>query len=534
MNERPLRLLHEILNAPAQQTPDKTVAIVEGSAYTYADLDRQSARLAHALRQQGLQRGDRVAIYMDNTWPCIVSIFGVMRAAGVFVLINPQTKAEKLHYVLVDCDAVVLLTDSHLASQFNVALSSGVSTLKAVFCSGKPNKSAALSVALLDFTEVLSNTSPLSDPLFVNSLDLCCLIYTSGSTGNPKGVMHTHASTTFVLDSLLEYLQLNSNDVLLNLLPLAFDYGLYQLFMTVRLGGTLVLERSFTYPAQILQRIETLGVTVFPGVPTIYAMLISMHQRAPLCLPSIRRITNTAAALPADWLPALKKIFPNAFIFKMYGLTECKRVCFLEPSQIDNRGRSVGKAIPGTEAFLLSPEGEPVPWGGEGILHVRGRHVMLGYWKQPELSAHMLKPGKLPGEHLLCTHDWFRTDNEGFLYFIGRQDDIIKSRGEKVSPLEIENVLLTIAGVYEAAVFGVPDPTLGEAIHAWISPSEGCDLNEKVLRKACMSALENYMVPGHFEIVPSLPKSANGKIDKKAIKALMHAAHASPLEPDAT
>jgi len=321
----------------------------------------------------------------------------------------------------------------------------------------------------------------------------------------------------FAAGSLIEYLRLSEDDRILCVLPLAFDYGLYQLLMTIQLGATLVLERSFTYPAQIFARMQEHAVTVFPGVPTIYAMLISSHGRTPLSFPNVTRVTNTAAALPDEFVVKLHEIFPNALIYRMYGLTECKRVSYLEPELADQKPGSVGRAIPGTEIYLLSPDGKPVPPGETGILYVRGPHVMVGYWNRPDLSDHMLKPGKLPGERVLCTQDFFRMDADGFLYFQGRSDDIIKTRGEKVAPVEVENALHSIPGVREAAVVGIPDPLLGEAIRAYVVVEPEAGLNDKQLRVACASRLENFMVPKEFVFCPELPKTATGKVSKKLL-----------------
>jgi acyl-CoA synthetase (AMP-forming)/AMP-acid ligase II len=343
------------------------------------------------------------------------------------------------------------------------------------------------------------------------------LIYTSGSTGHPKGVMHTHQSMVFATDSLIEYLRLDDSDRILCLLPLAFDYGLYQLLMAITLGATLVLERSFTYPAQIYTRMIETGVTVFPGVPTIYSMIISAHGRAPLQFPDVRRVTNTAAALPDSFVAKLREVFPQALIYKMYGLTECKRVSYLEPERVDEKPGSVGKAIPGTEVYLLDEDGEPAPPGNTGTLYVRGPHVMLGYWNQPELSEFMLKPGQYPGERVLCTHDLFRMDADGFLYFVGRTDDIIKTRGEKVSPVEVEDALHSIPGVREVAVVGIPDDILGQAIRAYIVQEPGASLTSMQVRALSARLLENFMVPKEFVFLDTLPKTTTGKVSKRLL-----------------
>ncbi len=435
-------------------------------------------------------------------------------AGGVFLVVNAQTKSDKLSHILTDSGAKVLLTDGHLSRVFLPILSETPS-VQCVICSG--NQPGPTGMKTVSFEQILTNTATFTNPEVI-PIDLAALIYTSGSTGNPKGVMMTHQAMTFTAGSLVEYLRLTEQDRILNVLPLAFDYGLYQLLMTIRLGATLVLERSFAYPAQILDRISKEEVTVFPGVPTIYMVLLGIHARGPLSFPSVRRVTNTAAALPANIVPRLKEIFPNALIFRMYGLTECKRVCYLEPELIDQKPDSVGRAIPGTEVFLLSEKGAPVPAGEVGILYVRGPHVMLGYWNQPELSAEMLKPGRFPGERLLCTHDFFKMDEDGSLYFVGRSDDIIKTRGEKVSPIEVENCLHGLPGVLEAAVLGFPDELLGEAIRAFIALEEGAKWTEKEIKAYCLSRLENFMVPKEVVFLKELPKTPAGKIRKKGLR----------------
>ncbi|MCC5858726.1 MAG: AMP-binding protein [Ectothiorhodospiraceae bacterium] len=518
----PQRLLHEQIPQHAHRTPDKPAVVVAGQPHTYRELDDQSARLATALQRRGLQRGDRVAVYMDNTWPCVVSIYGILRAGAAFIVINPQTKHDKLHYVLNDCGVRFLLTDSHLAFVFADVVPR-VPGLAGVLVSGGERAEACcatLTPAGEVFEQVLDATPAAMAPPGTIALDLATLIYTSGTTGNPKGVMHTHQSMLFAAQSLIQYLRMGQDEVILNVLPMAFDYGLYQLLMAVQLGATLVLERSFTYPAEVFKRMEAHGVTAFPGVPTIYAMLLAAHGRKPLCFPSVQRITNTAADLPTDYVPRLREVFPNALIFRMYGLTECKRVSYLEPELVDSKSRSVGKAIPGTEVYLLGPDDAPVPPGQPGILHVRGPHVMLGYWNLPEKTAEMLRPGRYPGERVLRTGDWFRMDAEGFLYFDGRSDDIIKTRGEKVSPVEVENALYAIPGVQEAAVIGVPDPMLGQAIRAFVVPVAGTRLEERSVRRELVNRLENFMVPRDILFVDALPKSENGKISRKELQAV--------------
>jgi len=371
-----------------------------------------------------------------------------------------------------------------------------------------------------DMFAMAEATSTTVTPPGTIPLDLAALVYTSGSTGNPKGVMLSHQNMVFTQGSLVEYLRLDATDRILNVLPLAFDYGLYQALMAVHLGATLVLERTFAFPAAIVKRVVDEGVTVFPGVPTVFATLLALHRNAPIGMPSVRRFTNTAAHLPDDYVPGLLEMSPGALVYKMYGLTECKRVCFLEPELVLDKPMSVGKAIPGTETYLIGEDGAEVPSGDTGTLYVRGPHVMLGYWNLPAETEHMLKPGKYPGEHVLCTHDFFRKDEDGFLYFMGRSDDIIKSRGEKVSPVEVENALAAVPGVREVAVIGVPDELLGQAIRAFVVLDDGASFTEQAFKREAMLRLEGFMVPRDVQFVTDLPKTVTGKVRKKSLAEL--------------
>lgn len=525
-SQRPLRLLQDSLQCTARAMPDKLAIVSESERLTYQDFWLRSVRMANLLKSRGVMRGDRVAIHLDNTWQCAVAVFGTLLADAVFVLINPQIKSDKLAYILMDSAARVLLAESALLRFVQPALAQLEPAPYLLLAGAQPAGAAgeSLAMALANAGDEIPATSNIA-------LDLASLIYTSGSTGEPKGVMHSHQSMRFALESLVEYLDMGREDRIICMMPLAFDYGLYQLLMAMHSGATLVLERSFTYPAQIFNLLESERITVFPGVPTVYAMLLAADDKSPLRFPGVRKVTNTAAALPASFNQRLQAIFPAARLYRMYGLTECKRVCYLDPALIEQKPDSVGKAIPGTETLLLDDEGKPVAPGRLGKLYVRGPHVMLGYWQQPDKTAQMLHAGPTLGERMLCTQDYFTADEDGCLYFVGRSDNIIKSRGEKVSPVEVEAALYGLPGVREAAVLGVPDPLLGEAVQAVVSLNDGADLDEMKIRKLCANRLENYMVPSHVLVLPALPKSLNGKVDYKALAAMLSEACASPAPP---
>jgi long-chain acyl-CoA synthetase len=509
---RPVRLLHETLLVSAERAPDREAVVAGADRLAYAELAGNALRLARALQDLGVGRGDRVAIYMDNSAGCATAVYAAMLAGGVFVVVNPQTKEDKLLYVLDDCEATVLLTEGALTRTALSAAAAAPSVEAVIAASAPEGVEGALA-----YDDVLASAEPDPRPAGTIPLDLAALIYTSGSTGFPKGVMMTHQSMVFAAGSISQYLRLAADERILGVLPLAFDYGLYQLLMAIRMGGTLVLERSFAFPAQIVKRIEDEEITVFPGVPTVYATLLSMRRSMDFELPTVRRVTNTAAALPATFHGEMRRIFPNALIFAMYGLTECKRVSYLEPELLERKPTSVGRAIPGTETMVLREDGTPVESGETGVLYVRGPHVMAGYWRKPEQTAEMIVDGPLPGERMLCAQDHFTVDDDGFLYFVGRTDDIIKTRGEKVSPVEVENSLFDVDGVKEAAVVGVPDDVLGEAIRAFVVLDDGAVLTEQDVIAACRTRLENFMVPREVVFLDALPTTATGKVRRKSL-----------------
>jgi len=509
------RLLHEGLAVHAAERPDHPAVVTTEERVSYAELHDRAARLARALQDAGVARGDRVAVYAENSANAVAALFAASYAGAAFMVVNPQTKADKLRYVLADAGAAALVCDARLAGAA-APVAAELAHLHTLFLDG-PAEAAAAVPGARALADVLAGSAPAPRPTGAIPLDLAALVYTSGSTGNPKGVMLSQQNMVFTQGSLVQYLRLAPDDRILNLLPLAFDYGLYQALMAVHLGATLVLEPSFAFPSQLVRRVQEEAVTVLPGVPTVFATLLAMHRNEPIAMPSVRRITNTAAHLPDDYVAPLLQMCPDALVFKMYGLTECKRVCYLEPELVTSKPGSVGRAIPGTETFVLRDDGATAPPGETGVLHVRGPHVMMGYWNLPDETARMLVPGRYPGERMLCTHDFFRTDADGFLYFVGRSDDIIKSRGEKVSPVEVENALASIPGVREVAVIGVPDERLGQAVRAYVVRDVGADLEERGVRRAAAALLEAFMVPRDVVFVDALPRTDSGKVRKKSL-----------------
>lgn len=507
-------LLHQLLERSTQQQPGKVALICDGRSYTYAQIDQTAARLAAGLRRRGVQRGDRVAVFLDNSVEAVATIYATLKAGAVFMPINALTKTDKLAYMLNDARAACLVTHGALHRVWRDALAGNDSVHTCIVAGDLP--ADARRDCCLTWEVAARGPAEGFDPGTIDQ-DLASIIYTSGSTGDPKGVMLTHLNMVTAAESVSTYLGLRAEDVILCVLPLAFDYGLYQVLMGFKQGATVVLERSFAFPVKVLEVMARERVTVLPGVPTVFSLLMNIKTLGRYDLRALRMITNTAAALSEEHIRQLRARFPQATLFSMYGLTECKRVTYLPPDQLDIRPTSVGRGMPNEEVWLVDEFGNRLPNGSTGELVIRGSHVMRGYWGKPEETAKRLRPGPYPGEMVLYSGDIFRSDAEGYLYFVARKDDIIKTRGEKVSPREVENVLYGLPGVLEAAVIGVPDPVLGQAVKAFVALRPGQRYSERDIIKYCLTRLENFMVPKYVEIVAELPKTDTGKIKKTGL-----------------
>ena len=491
-------LVEQFLEDSARQYPNKVGLIVGNERLTYRQIEERANQLAHALIAAGVDRGDRVVTCLPNSVDVVLAIFGTLKAGAVFVVVNPTTKADKLTYILNNCRASAMITwsgkVSHDASSWTER-----PHLRSVFMlRASEAQSAAVRAAgkrVIPLEELNQSAKDLQAPAKkCIDIDLAALIYTSGSTGRPKGVMATHLNIISAATSITSYLENTADDVVINTLPLAFDYGLYQLLMMFKMGGTLVLHDSFAFPNIVIEKVISEGVTGFPIVPTISALLLQMDL-SKYKFPKLRYITNTAAALPLEHIRKLRCLFPQVRLYSMYGLTECKRVSYLPPDQLDLRPSSVGRGMPNEEVYIVDEKGNRVAPGVIGELVIRGANVMKGYWELPEETNRCLRPGSLPGERVLYSGDLFRADEEGYLFFVGRKDDIIKTRGEKVSPREVEDVIYGLEGVAEVAVIGVPDTILGSAIKAVVALRPGAQISRQDVLRHCAAKLEDFMRP---------------------------------------
>jgi len=509
---RTIRLLQDILKENAAERPHKVALICENRRLTYAQIDEMSNRLANAFRNNGIQDGDRILFHLLNSSELVVSIFAALKANAIFSVVDYANTFDTLRYIAADCEAAALVTYDHQVESAARLLAEIPSVRFAVLAGQKAN---SLAPNLLSFEAIQAGYPPDILPQRRIDCDLAYLIYTSGSTGQSKGVLVTHRCILFTIHSGVEYLDLSEREIHTSPLPLSFSPGINQLFQTFRVGGTLILEKSFAYPAMTLKRMAAEGATGFASVPTILSLLLKTDLSR-YDLGQLRFISSIGAALAPSIIQQIRQKLPSVAIYSTYGMAEASYSLGLEPAQIDQRPTSVGKPFPGTQAWIVDEDGQRLGPDEIGQLVVRGGHVRSGYWNNPENTAQRFRPGPVPGELVCHTGDMFRTDEEGYFYFVGRSDEIIKSGAKKVVPREIENVLYSLEGVLEAAAVGIPDPLLGQVIKAFVVPTEQArdSLTVENILSYCHHKLEEYKVPRQVEIRDSLPKTPSGKIIK--------------------
>lgn len=509
--------MHHLIDESNNKYPDKTAVTFSKNNYTFKDLTLRSNKFANYLQSIGVKRGDRVVILLGNTIETVISFWGILKAGAVVVPLGIELKSNKIEYILRDSGAAVLITHNDTFKE-NIALLKTQNLKKIII----PDCLEDLKSGWVEnFETALSNSSSNLKSTNVISLDLAAIIYTSGSTGEPKGVMLTHQNMISATQSLNAYLDYTKDDKILCALPLSFDYGLYQMIMCISTGAHLLLEKEFTWPIFLLKKIAQEKVTILPAVPTMVMLLHEQNKIKPFDLSSIQKVTNTGAALTRTNIEMAKTLFPSSDIFSMYGLTECKRCTYLPPKEIDKKMDCVGIAIPNTELWLVDDNNNKITEPNQtGQLVIRGATVMKGYWNKPEKTAQKLKEGVIPGEKILYTGDYCTLDEDGYLYFKGRMDHVIKSRGIKVSPKEVEDFIDTIPEINAVAITGVPHKDYGEVLYAFIMFKEGQTLNEDAIISICKQNLESYKVPEYVSIISSMPKTSNGKFNMIALKEM--------------
>jgi len=495
----PLNAAH-LLWGSAARHGDRPAVVERNSTVSYAALRERAAAIGAALRAAGTDTNDRVAILLERGRDAAAAFFGTLAAGAIAVIVNETLRPRQIEHLLSHSGATCLITTADLLARQPRRLATGA--------------------VVLDATAIRSGGEPVA-PVQRWGNDVAQIVYTSGSTGLPKGVAVSHANLWALTRAVVSYLGLTEADRLASLLPFSFVYGVGQLLCATSVGAALVVERS-PLPQQMIGTVRGEGATVLAAVPPLWARLLRVPAfREPLL--RLRIMTNAGGHLPPDAVRALQQAQPGALLYLMYGLTEALRCSYLPPEELGRRPQSMGRAIPGGEVYVLLEDGTPAPPGEIGELVYRGPTVTLGYWNDPELTAQVFRPNPLgpPGasdaERVVFSGDLVRRDDEGFLYFVGRRDRIIKTMGYRVGPDEILGVLYASGEVADAVVLGEPDEARGERIVAYVVLAEGGSIER--LQLYCGRELPRFLQPARFEVRDALPLLASGKHDVEAVRA---------------
>ncbi|MGZ8291820.1 MAG: acyl-CoA ligase (AMP-forming), exosortase A system-associated [Telluria sp.] len=515
MNE----LIQDAIFRSARPAPGAEALVDGARRLSYAELADSVARTAAGLRAAGLETGERLAVYLDKSVENVCAMFGAAAAGAVFVPVNPQLRAAQVAYIMADCEVRVLVTTPERLRLLAPVLGQCPGLRTVVVCGAQAAVELPEGIVQLAWDGIIATPAPATLPRRRIDADPAAILYTSGSTGNPKGVVLSHRNMVAGADSVVSYLGNNPSDRILAVLPLSFDYGLSQLTTAFASGATAVLI-NYLLPRDILKAVGAERITGLAAVPSLWLQLAQLPWPADC---SLRYLTNSGGAMPRAALDALRAALPNARPFLMYGLTEAFRSTYLAPEELERRPDSIGKAIPNAEVLVLRADGTHCEAGEPGELVHRGALVALGYWNDAAKTAERFKPlpprdGLALPEIAVWSGDTVRRDEEGFLYFISRKDEMIKTSGYRVSPTEVEEIVYGCDGVLEAAAFGAPHPALGQAIVvvAWLR--EGAGIGAAEVLAHCKRQLPGYMTPSKIVIAGApLPRNPNGKFDRKQL-----------------
>ena len=529
----------DLVHAATHRTPDAEALVYGSTRVTYRALVSRAHALARMLCALDIAPGARIAIFLDKRIETVVSMLGTAAAGHVFVPINPLLKPEQVAHVLRDCDADCLVTTALRARMLHDNGVTGVPHIIIVDDAGAAEPSAAGRTNVHRWPDFMSDAENadidvpvrLSPAVSGIDTDLAAILYTSGSTGLPKGVMLSHRNLLEGAWSVAHYLGHTATDRILAVLPLSFDAGLSQLTSAWSAGAGTVLV-NFLSAQDVVKACERERITAITGVPPLW-MQLARATWPEGARNTLRYFANTGGRLPVPVLQQLRTLFPQALPYLMYGLTEAFRSTFLDPGEVDHRPDSIGKAVPNARILVVRPDGSPCAPGETGELVHVGACVTLGYWNdaartaQRYLPSPEVKPGGAPRDIAVWSGDLVRRDEEGFLYFVARNDAQIKSSGYRISPEEIENTVHGSDLVAEALAIGVPDDELGEAIVLLVVPAHASFDAQKLLAW-CTQHLPRYMVPHQIVVRQSIPRNPNGKFDRSALRAAFSAANNEP------
>lgn len=499
----------EILAQSARTHPDRMAACFDGSWKSYGELFDAAQRFAGALVAHGVRTGERVAILWENSFDYIIAHFGALLAGAVEVSLNTDLKDPQLLELIDDCEAVALVASGKLRRRWATIVTIAPSLrLLVTDAAAFDTSSLSCDVKCLSLQDAASFAQKAGASGNRQDDDLASIVYTSGSTGRPKGVMLSHRNLVSNTASIVEYLGLTPTDRMMVVLPFHYIYGRSLLYTHFYSGGSVVIDNRFAYPSVILEAMEEHQVTCFAGVPSTFSILMRKTDAARRHFSSLRLITQAGGSMAPALQGEVAAAFSPAVLFVMYGSTETSpRMTYLHPGLLESKRGSIGQGIPGVEVMVSDPDGSRQPPGVTGEIIARGPNIMLGYWKDPGATAKVIRNG------YYLTGDLGYADDEGYIFLTGRARDLIKVGGNRVSALEVEHQIMTLEGVLETAVIGVPDQILGEAIKAFVVAHNG-SLTESTLRQHLQHRLPTYGQPKIIEFCRDLPKNDAGKILK--------------------
>jgi len=515
-------LLHQLISNSANEFPVAQALKLKGKAVNYKELASSITEFGCALQSNDVARHDRIAIYLPKTFETVYTIFGASMAGCVFVPVNPVLKPEQVAYILKDCNVRVLVTSSDRVKLLMDVLAH-CTDLHTVICSDNklPAEIEFDHISLHTWSEYNNQQNVMVCETQIVDTDMAGILYTSGSTGKPKGVVLSHRNMVCGANSVSEYLANHTDDKILAVLPFSFDAGFSQLTTGFRRGACVVML-DYLLPRDVLKTIEKEKITGITAVPPLWVQLAQLEFE-PEAVKSIRYIANTGGAMPLATLQQLKHKLPSSDIFLMYGLTEAFRSTYLPPTELDKRPTSMGKAIPNAEIMVVREDGTECAPDEPGELVHRGSLVAMGYWNDSAKTAERFKPvpGRPDGikidELAVFSGDKVKKDKDGYLYFISRNDEMIKTSGYRVSPTEIEEIIYQTGKVSEVAAFSAPHPALGQAIVVAASTKDQDELDIDGIINECRQKLPGYMIPAKIVSYDILPKNPNGKLNRKAL-----------------
>ena len=516
--------LSDLILDQATQHPDALALSHRSDSLSYAELAQQIESVARGYRSLGLQRSERVAIYLPKRLETVSAIFASAMANAVFVPINPLLKPAQVSYIMRDCNVRILVTAKDRLQLLEPALAECPDLKTVVVIDTETAELPEIrSLQLISWQDLISSDYPLASGPGID-MDMAAILYTSGSTGKPKGVVLSHRNMLTGAHSVASYIGNHSGDHILSVLPLSFDAGFSQL-TTAFVSGARVVLLDYLLARDVIRTAEREGITGITAVPPIWVQLSQLEWPAAV-QQSLRYIANTGGHMPRKTLDMLRQSLPKTQPFLMYGLTEAFRSTYLPPGEVDRRPDSIGKAIPNAEIMVVREDGTPCAADEPGELVHRGALVAMGYWNDPEKTAQRFKPapgqpgGIVQPEIAVWSGDSVRMDKDGFLYFIGRKDDMIKTSGYRVSPTEVEEVVYASGYVAEAVALGIPHPALGQAVVVVVTPNENFpneNFDDSEVINHCKRELPNFMVPTNIVARENLPRNPNGKIDRKLL-----------------